>query len=162
MHSNDSQDQQESLLEAERALSLSSDADVTRRIISSAIMPAIELGDLERASKWAKQLLEVNSGKDWDDDYSYEAHQALGRIALRRNDFDTAATELLASVNAGKDSLWTNYKFELAKELVQNSLTVPVLKYLRQVEQLETNDVFRDRQTRWRKEIETTGTSSFQ
>ena len=161
MHSNNLQDWQESFLEAERALSLSSDAIVRRRIISSAIMPAIELGDLERASKWAMQLLEVNSGKFWDD-YSYEAHQALGRIALRKNDFDVAARELLASISVDKDDLWVGYKFELARELVQRGLTEPVLTYLRKVEHLETNDVFRDRQTRWRTELETTGTSNFE
>lgn len=96
---------------------------------------AFETGDVDKATAYAQELLQVapQFPKDWNyGNAIYYGHFVLGRVALREGKTEEAASQLLdAGATPGSPQLNSfGPNLTLAKDLLAKHQTKPVLEYL--------------------------------
>jgi hypothetical protein len=88
---------------------------------------ALKLGDDAKAEAYAHELLSASANfpKDWNyGNAIYDGHQALGLIAVHKNDIETARRELLESGKTPGSPTLNSFGpyMTLAKELLGASI----------------------------------------
>lgn len=105
--------------------------------LGDAAMASFELGAIESAEAYSRELLEIapRYEKNWNyGNAIHDAHTVLGRVALARGDVEKARSELLAAgATPGSPQLNSfGPKMVLARELLQRGERDVVLQYFRE------------------------------
>ncbi len=124
----------EALAEQERALELTADPGKRTSMLGSMADMAFAAGDLEKARKYAAELLE-GGGKEYNWDRGNSIHTGnsiLGRIALKEGDLAKAKECLVAAGKCGGSPQLNSFgpDMTLASELLQKGERETVIKYL--------------------------------
>jgi tetratricopeptide (TPR) repeat protein len=95
---------------------------------------AFEAGEWELAAKFARQILEDESPYRDSPYWAHDAHQMLGRVALRQGNIEDAKRHLRESNLADRDSPSASlvyFRMELAQELLERGEKEAVIAYLK-------------------------------
>ena len=110
---------------------------------------ALRAGYVDKAEQHARALLRhVDEAPPsmWTGNYLYDAHAALGRVALRRRDVAAAKKYLLAAANTPGSPTLDSFgpDMTLASELLEQGERDVVLDYFDLVERFDVDDVHGD------------------
>jgi tetratricopeptide (TPR) repeat protein len=137
-------------------------------IMKSSLLPiiakaAIDAGDLDKATKYANQMLETADDREnslQKGDYIYTGNSILGSVSVRKGDLDSAGKYLL---KAGETPGSTGLKFapdmSLAKDLLSYGRRDTVLAFLKQCQKFSTSSF--SHVSQWIQEMEAGKTPDF-
>lgn len=129
---------------ADRFEALGSSTHSTSSLASAAEL-AIDLGELDRAHALARRLLDFVEREGLSTRRSrahFDAHAALGRVALRRGDVDAAERHLLEAAHLDGDESLTTFgpSTELAQELLDVGRRAAVREFLERCRVFSNHD----------------------
>lgn len=138
--------------------------DLTKGIILLSITKAaLAAGDLDKASKYANQMLETSGEREnslYKGDYIYQGNSTLGLVAVHKGDLDSAEKYLLkAGETPGSAGLKMDPEMSLAKDLLSHGRRDAVLAFLKECQRFSTSSF--SHVSQWIQEMEEGKTPDF-
>jgi tetratricopeptide (TPR) repeat protein len=132
-------------------------------LLPSMAKAALAADDLDKATKYANQMLETAGDREnflYKGDYIYQGNSVLGLVAVRKGDLDSAETYLLkAGETPGSAGLKIAPDMSLAKDLLSYGRRDTVLVFLKECQNFSTSNL--SPVSQWIQEMEEGKTPDF-